>query len=155
MYSLYRKQRLNTSLDNVWGFISSPLNLEEITPPDMKFEILTGYNAERMYPGQIIEYNITPLLGIKINWVTEITHVQDKQYFVDEQRFGPYAFWHHQHKLLEVPGGVEMHDIVHYKVPLGYIGKMAHAMFIRKKLEHIFEFRFKHLDAKFNGAAHR
>ncbi len=110
----------------------------------MGFHILSG--ADRpMYSGQIIQYVVTPVLGIKTNWVTEITHVKDKMYFVDEQRFGPYALWHHKHFLREISGGVEMEDIVDYKMPLGILGRMVHPFLVKPKLNQIFEYRRKKL----------
>ena len=116
LYQLKSKQFLPISLDEAWAFLSEPRNLKTITPEYMGFEICDG--ADRpMYQGQIIQYIVTPVLGIKTKWVTEITHVVDKSFFVDEQRFGPYAFWHHKHFLKEVPGGVEMEDIIDYKIP--------------------------------------
>jgi hypothetical protein len=96
-----------------------------------------------MYAGQIIEYTVKPLLGIPLYWMTEITHVQEGAYFVDEQRFGPYIMWHHQHHFKEVTGGVMMTDIVHYKIPLGFLGDIAHWLFVKKQLQGIFDFRFK------------
>lgn len=110
----------------------------------MGFKTISGDEKE-MFAGQIIHYHITPLFGIKLQWVTEITHVQDRKFFVDEQRFGPYAFWHHKHFLKEIPGGVEMEDIVHYKVPMGILGQMAHPFLVKPKLEEIFAFRKKKL----------
>ena len=146
-YILNRTQRLPISLDEAWDFFSSPNNLENITPPDVSFRQLSP--AEKMYAGQIIRYYISPVLGIPLFWMTEITHVQDKVYFVDEQRFGPYAFWHHKHFFKEIPGGIEMTDVVDYKLPLGILGNIAHAIFVRKKLEGIFEYRNKVLEEKF------
>ena len=102
-----------------------------------------------MYPGQIIEYNVKPVGGIPLYWMTEITHVSDRQYFVDEQRFGPYSMWHHQHHFKTIEGGVEMTDIVHYKLPLWFLGDIAHTLFIRKQLHGIFDFRFKKAEELF------
>jgi ligand-binding SRPBCC domain-containing protein len=134
----------------LWDFMSSPQNLAKITPPYMGFHILTKLGDEKMHAGQIIEYYVTPLAGIKMHWVTEITHVKDKEYFVDEQRFGPYAFWHHKHLLKEVPGGVEMIDTLHYKVPFGILGKLVNALFIKNKVNEIFNFRYNKLEELFN-----
>lgn len=140
LYQLHIKQCLPISLDKAWEFLSDPKNLKTITPPEMGFHILSG--ADRpMYPGQIIHYLVSPIKGIKTQWVTEITHVVDRQFFVDEQRFGPYRLWHHKHFLKSIDGGVEMEDIVHYKLPFGFFGTLAHKLFVRKKLETIFEFR--------------
>lgn len=104
-----------------------------------------------MYPGQIIEYKVKPMLGIPLYWMTEITHVKDKEFFVDEQRYGPYSFWHHQHLFKEIEGGVEMIDIVHYKIPFWFIGDLAHALFVRKRLEHVFEYRYKVIEEMFSS----
>jgi len=142
IYRLHSKQNLPISLDKAWDLLSDPKNLQLITPDYMGFTILSG--ADRpMFPGQIIQYIVTPVLGIPTKWVTEITHVVDKQYFVDEQRFGPYALWHHKHFIEPIEGGVRMTDIVHYKLPLGFLGDIAHALFVKKQLSAIFDFRFK------------
>lgn len=144
LYSIHTKQKLPISLEEAWKFISDPKNLEVITPKSMGFKTLSGDEKE-MFAGQIIHYKITPLFGISMQWVTEITHVQDRKFFVDEQRFGPYNFWHHKHFLKEIPGGVEMEDIVHYKVPMGILGQMAHPFLVKPKLEEIFAYRQKKL----------
>ncbi len=143
-------QKLPMSIQQAWEFISSPYNLETITPEDMKFEITNGIlKTDKMYAGQVICYKLTPLLNIKMEWVTEITHVENLHYFVDEQRFGPYAFWHHQHILTEIDGGVLMEDIVHYKLPLGILGSIAHWLFVKNKLKNIFEFRYQKMEELF------
>lgn len=110
----------------------------------MGFVTLSG-DDRQMYPGQVIHYTVSPLMGIKMQWVTEITHVKDKAFFVDEQRFGPYRFWHHKHFLKEIPGGVEMEDIVHYKLPFSFLGNLAHPLLVKPKLEEIFAYRQKKL----------
>ncbi len=144
IYTLNAKQKLPISVDKAWEFLSSPDNLKTITPDYMGFHILSG--ADRpMYPGQIIQYLVTPVAGIKTKWVTEITHVVDKKYFVDEQRFGPYALWHHKHFIKAIPGGVEMEDIIDYKVPMGILGQWAHPFLVKPKLDSIFEYRRKKL----------
>jgi len=144
IYTLNAKQKLPISVDEAWEFLSSPDNLKTITPDYMGFHILSG--ADRpMYPGQIIQYLVTPVAGIKTRWVTEITHVVDKKYFVDEQRFGPYALWHHKHFIKAISGGVEMEDIIDYKVPMGIIGQWAHPFLVKPKLDSIFEYRRKKL----------
>lgn len=144
IYRLHTKQNLPISVDEAWDFLSSPKNLKTITPTYMGFNILSG--AEKpMFPGQIIQYIVTPVLGIPTKWVTEITHVRDKEYFVDEQRFGPYALWHHKHFLKEIPGGVEMEDIVDYKLPMGILGQLVHPILVKPKLKEIFDFRQKKL----------
>ena len=144
IYRLHTKQNLPITIDEAWELLSNPKNLQKITPDYMGFKILSG--ADRpMFPGQIIQYIVTPVLGIPAKWVTEITHVVDKQYFVDEQRFGPYALWHHKHFIKEIPGGVEMEDIVDYKVPMGIIGQLVHPFLVKPKLNEIFEYRRKKL----------
>lgn len=151
LHTLTTTQLLKSDMNTVWEFMSSPLNLAKITPTYMRFNILSDKNNfKEMYAGQLIEYTVTPLLGIKMYWATEITHVQNKQYFVDEQRFGPYKLWHHKHFLKEVPGGIEMTDVVHYKIPLGFIGRMANRLFIQNKVKEIFDYRFKKLEELFN-----
>lgn len=140
IYQLHSLQKLPISIEEAWDFLSSPKNLKTITPDYMGFDILSGAD-KKMYPGQIIEYIVKPVLGIPNKWVTEITHVIENKYFVDEQRFGPYALWHHKHFLKEVPGGVEMEDIIHYKLPFGIFGQLIHPILVKPKLEEIFEFR--------------
>lgn len=144
LYSKRTIQKLPISLEEAWKFIANPKNLEVITPKSMGFKTISGDEKE-MFAGQIIHYYITPLFGIKLQWVTEITHVQDRKFFVDEQRFGPYAFWHHKHFLKEIDGGVEMEDIIHYKVPMGILGQLVHPFLVKPKLEEIFAFRQKKL----------
>lgn len=148
VYTLTSKQKLPISLDEAWTFLSSPKNLKIITPDYMSFDIISG--ADRpMYAGQIIQYIVTPVFGIKTHWVSEITHVVDKKYFVDEQRFGPYALWHHKHFLKEIDGGVEMEDVIDYKLPFGFIGRIIHPMLVKPKLTEIFNYRTKKLNELF------
>lgn len=139
-YQFRQKQLIPADLDLVWEFISNPANLSRITPADMDFTI-TSESEKRMYAGQIISYKVRPLLNIPTTWVTEITHVKDKCYFVDEQRIGPYRMWHHEHFLKETLRGVEMTDIVSYLPPLGFLGAIANNLIIRKKLQQIFAYR--------------
>lgn len=143
VYSIKTVQLLKTDIDNAWDFFSSPKNLEKITPKSLGFNIISKHHGEKMYPGQIIEYTVKPVLGIPLYWMTEITHVEDKKYFVDEQRFGPYSLWHHQHHFRETKDGVEMTDIVHYKIPLSFLGDVAHSLFVKKQLKAIFDHRFE------------
>jgi len=144
VYRLSSKQKLPITVDKAWEFLSSPKNLKTITPAYMSFDIVSGADKP-MFAGQIIQYIVTPVLGIKTNWVTEITHVVDKQYFVDEQRFGPYALWHHKHFIKEIDGGVEMEDIIDYKVPFGFLGRLVHPILVKPKLAEIFNHRTKKL----------
>ncbi len=150
LHNLKATQILNSDIDTVWEFMSNPSNLSKITPEYMGFEVHTDLKGRSMYQGQIIEYTVRPLLGIPLHWVTEITHVKEKEYFVDEQRFGPYSFWHHQHWILPHKNGVEMFDEVHYRLPLGPLGKIANALYIKKQLEGIFRHRYQVLNNIFN-----
>ena len=141
-YSLKTEQYLPISLQEAWDFFSSPKNLSKITPKHMGF-IITNQPSETMFEGQIITYKVSPLLGVKINWMTEITTVKDNEYFIDEQRFGPYSLWHHRHHFYDIDGGIKMIDEVNYKLPFGFLGSVAHRLFVRKKLKSIFEYREK------------
>ena len=148
IYTLHKKQKLPITVDQAWDFLSDPKNLKTITPNYMGFNILSG--ADRpMFAGQIIQYIVTPVLGIKTKWVTEITHVVDKQYFVDEQRFGPYALWHHKHFIKKIEGGIEMEDIIDYKLPFGVMGQLVQPFLVKPKLEEIFNYRTKKLEELF------
>lgn len=143
-YLLKAEQAIPISLAEAWDFFSSPLNLAKITPKEMQFVVTSDYNQDtKMYAGMIITYKISPLLGIKMNWMTEITHVKDGEYFVDEQRFGPYALWHHQHHFKEIKGGVLMSDILDYAIPYGAIGRLANAVFVQNQVKKIFAYRKK------------
>ena len=148
IYQLKTKQKLPISLDKAWSFLSDPKNLKEITPDKMNFRILSGADRS-IYAGQIIQYKVTPMLGITTKWVTEITHVKDKEYFVDEQRFGPYSLWHHKHFVKEIDGVIEMEDIIDYKVPFGIFGQIAHILYVKNKLKQIFKYRENKLNKIF------
>ena len=124
-----------------WQFISRPENLKQITPQSMGFEIVTTDLPETMYPGMIIEYRVSPFRGLRQRWVTEITHVQEGSYFVDEQRVGPYAMWHHEHFIEPIEAGVRMKDIISYKLPLGPLGCIANRLLVHRQLETIFAYR--------------
>jgi len=149
VYTLKRTQFLPVRLADAWEFFSSPMNLEKITPSQMGFQILYKSGGDKMYPGQLIRYMVGVLPLIKLHWVTEITHVDKPFYFVDEQRFGPYALWHHQHHFSEVEGGVQMTDEVNYAIPLGFIGRLAHWFFVGRKVNAIFEHRYSALEKYF------
>ena len=148
LHQIHRKQELPISVERAWRFLSDPQNLGSITPPEMQFQIINGGN-QSMYAGQIIQYIIRPFPGISLRWVTEITHCKEEHYFVDEQRIGPYKIWHHKHFIRPVSSGVEMEDIVHYKLPLGWLGNLLHRLFIRRQLEDIFNFRAEKLASLF------
>ena len=150
IYTLTRKQVLPISLEQAWPFFSTPSNLEQITPAFLNFHI-TSPVPEEIYPGLIITYRIAAVAGIPMTWVTEIKHVVRLRQFVDEQRLGPYRFWHHLHRFREVEGGVEMEDIVHYAMPWGIFGRLVHAVFIRSRLKRIFDFRREYVEGYFRG----
>lgn len=150
-FSLKTTQRIPVSLDKAWSFFSDPANLKTITPADLGFEIISKHHGGFMYAGQIIEYTVKPLLGIPMYWMTEITHVEDKKFFVDEQRFGPYQLWHHQHHFKPIEGGVEMTDIVHYRIPMGIIGNLANGILVKSQLRKIFGHRFKAVETTFGA----
>jgi ligand-binding SRPBCC domain-containing protein len=149
MYQLKTEQKIPATIEEVWDFISSPRNLKHITPAQMGFEITNEPIADKMYTGMIISYKVAPILGIKMNWVTEITHVQDHEFFIDEQRLGPYTMWHHQHHIQPIDGGVIMKDIVSYIPPMGFLGDIANSIFIKSQLDAIFAFRHKAVDKYF------
>ncbi len=149
IYTLTRKQVLPITLEQAWPFFSTPANLEQITPAFLNFQI-TSEVPEEIYPGLIITYQIAAVAGIPMTWVTEIKHVIRLHQFVDEQRLGPYRFWHHLHRFREVEGGVEMEDIVHYVMPWGIFGRLVHALFIQSRLKRIFDFRREYLQGYFS-----
>lgn len=143
-YQLSFKQSFPISLAEAWDFFSSPNNLAKITPDDMEFTVTSAVDPnQKMYPGMIITYKVSPLFGIKLNWMTEITQVEPEQYFIDEQRFGPFKFWHHQHHFKAIPNGVEMTDVLTYGLPMGILGQMAHGIMVGNKIKAIFAFREK------------
>ena len=148
-YQFRREQLIQRPLETMWDFISNPYNLKKITPDYMGFDITSENLPKKMYEGMIISYKVSPLLGIKTTWVTEITHVKEGYYFVDEQRIGPYKLWHHQHFLEETEHGTLMTDIVSYSPPFGALGKLANKLVVRKKLAEIFDYRTKVLNEIF------
>ena len=146
-YSIKSTQHLPLSLQAAWYFFSPPNNFAKITPPDMSFIITSDKKGgEKMYAGQIITYILKPMLGIPVKWMTEITHVKEGEYFIDEQRFGPYKLWHHRHSFKKTATGVEMNDEVNYVLPFGILGTIAHKLFVRKRIEEIFTYRTKVVD---------
>lgn len=141
VYSFKFEQKLPINIEEAWGFFSSPRNLARITP-SMGFQIISELNEnQKMYPGILIGYKITPLMGIKMNWLTEITHIEHHKYFIDEQRFGPFALWHHQHHFKPINNGIEMTDILNYAIPYGFIGRLANSLIVRKRIQEIFNYR--------------
>ncbi len=141
VYTLERQTVLNTTLEKAWEYFSRPENLNEITPDDMQFKILTDVKGKKMHAGMIIHYRIQPAPFMSFGWTTEIAHSADNQFFVDEQRFGPYAFWHHQHLFEDKGTHVVMTDIVNYALPLGILGRIAHFVWVKNKLKGIFDYR--------------
>lgn len=143
VYSLYSRQHVPASLDAVWTFFSDAKNLLAVTSPSLNLKVTNEVYGNTVYAGQVMTYTVKPVLGIPLAWMTEITHVEEKKYFVDEQRKGPYTLWHHQHHFKAVEGGVEMTDLVHYRLPLGLLGNLANSLVVKKELEKIFTYRYQ------------
>ena len=152
VYQFRTEQLLPAPIEEVWDFISSPDNLKKITPESMGFEIISEGIPEKMYAGMMITYMVKPLFGIKTKWVTEITHIEQGKFFIDEQRVGPYSLWHHQHFVEKVENGVLMKDIVTYSPPFSFIGALVNSILIKKKLKEIFDYRRVALERHFNLA---
>ncbi len=152
LYTLKRTQTLPISLTEAWSFFATPDNLATITPQHLRFITLFSSGTGKMYPGQIICYMLYPIPFWRVRWVTEITHVQQPSYFVDEQRSGPYALWHHEHRFRETAGGVEMVDELAYAIPFGIIGRLAHRLFVKRMLNRIFDYRCQVLEQHFSPA---
>ncbi len=150
-YSIKTVQKIPVSLAQAWDFFSKPDNLKDITPSNLGFQIRSKHHGSTMYAGQIIEYTVKPILGIPLYWMTEITTVVEQSYFIDEQRFGPYTLWHHQHHFKAIEGGVEMTDIVHYRLPLWILGDIANSLFVQSQLQGIFDHRFFATEQKFGA----
>jgi ligand-binding SRPBCC domain-containing protein len=150
IYHLSRQQILPISLPEAWDFFSRPENLGLITPAHMQFKILYRSGGHKMYAGQLIRYKLKALSWLSVDWLTEITHVDEPCHFIDEQRSGPYALWHHQHHFKSVAGGVEMTDELNYAIPYGIIGRLAHLIFVGREVSAIFDFRYKILEQFFN-----
>lgn len=150
VHVLERRQALPISIERAWDYFSSPANLSRITPPWLGLR-LTAPLPDRMHPGLIITYRVRALPGVHVAWVTEITHVSEPHLFVDEQRFGPYRFWHHQHHFRQIAGGIEARDVVHYALPRG--AGLAGGWFVRRRLEEIFDFRRHVLEETFGTVA--
>lgn len=150
IYKIETVQEVNASLDECWAFFSSPQNLQKITPNDMGFQI-TDFDNKSVYPGQVIQYKVSPLLGIKLSWMTVIMAVKDQAYFIDEQRFGPYTLWHHKHFFEASKNGTKMTDVVHYALPLGFLGRIMNTLVVKNKLKEIFDYRCVKVDEIFNS----
>ena len=150
LYSFTRTQNLPITIEEAWDYFSNPRNLNEITPQKLNLT-MTCTLPENMYIGLLITYKVRPVLGIPLNWVTEITNIEEPLLFVDEQRFGPYRFWHHQHHFRKISGGVEMKDIVSYALPFDPFSRPINALIVRSKLNSIFDFRFRFLQQKYGA----
>ncbi|QBN18519.1 SRPBCC family protein [Flavobacterium nackdongense] len=150
IYKIETVQHISTSIEACWAFFSSPRNLQKITPEDMGFQI-TDYDGKSVYAGQVIQYKVSPLLGLKLSWMTVITSVKENHYFIDEQRFGPYALWHHKHFFEPTESGVKMTDVVHYALPLGFLGRIMNTLVVKNKLKQIFDYRVVKVDEIFNS----
>ncbi len=148
-YTLEREQQLNCGLEEAWKFFSSPMNLEKITPEEMRFEVLSDVGNMEIYKGMTIDYYVRPLLGIRLKWQTEITEVDHLKSFVDFQKKGPYKLWKHYHEFVENESGVLMRDRVEYSLPFGVLGRMMHSLIVRRKLKRIFDYRFNVLEKLF------
>jgi len=149
IYKLERHQFVPISIDQAWDFFSSPKNLKKITPDYLAFEITSDSQEDKMYAGMIITYIVKPILRIPLRWMTEIKHVSEPHFFVDEQRVGPYKIWHHEHHFKTTDGGVDMKDIIHYAMPLGILGRIAHTLFVKKQLNGIFNYRITAINKEF------
>lgn len=148
IYQLRKSLNLPINKEEAWSFLSDPRNLQKLMPEDMGFDIVSGA-GDKAYAGQLIEYNVVPFKGFKTRWVTEITHVQKPDYFVDIQLYGPYKLWHHKHFIHEIEGGVRIEDIVHYRLPLGFLGNLVHPILVKPKLESIFKTRTEKMNELF------
>jgi len=150
LYRVHKKIEIKATLTVAWKFFSDPTNLKFLTPPSLKMQITSPVESE-IYPGMIIVYKVHPILSIPLTWVTEITHVERERLFVDEQRYGPYKLWHHQHFFKETSQGVLIEDVVDYILPFGVLGRVAHAVMVSKQLEDIFSFRAEYLRGRFGA----
>ncbi len=150
VYRLQRTQNLPVSLETAWEFLCRPEHLRDLTPPGVGLTV-TSELPDRVYPGLIITYRLKLNKMLYFNWVTEITQAEPLRYFIDEQRSGPYRFWHHEHRLRSTEQGVEMTDLIHYALPFGFLGRMVHAAIVKNQLNAIFDYRRKALSERFGG----
>ncbi len=151
MYKLQQIQHIPVDINEAWNFFSSPDNLKLITPEYMNFKILNRSDVGDMYPGMIITYTISPLFNLSIKWATEITQLKDHKYFIDNQIKGPYKIWHHEHHFKETDKGVEMRDVLFYELSYGFLGKLVYKLFVKKRVEEIFNYRYKKIKELFNN----
>lgn len=150
VYQLIKIQQLHCDIDTAWSFFSTPGNLLRITPSEMKFTVLSDFQDENMYEGMIIDYKVSPLLGIPMRWQTKITQVDERKSFTDFQQSGPYKLWNHSHEFTPNKKGVLMKDTVRYELPFGVLGDIAHSLMVKKKINHIFDYRYQVLEELFN-----
>ena len=150
IYTLHREQVIPATLEQVWAYFATPRNLNEMTPPDMNFEYIRG-GDEAMYAGQNMEYRVSIVPRVSVTWLTQITHVEEGHRFIDEQRIGPYRLWIHEHRFEPLPNGVGMTDQVTYALPFGALGSLVHALYIRRRLEQIFDYRCEKVNTLFSG----
>ena len=150
IYKMIRKQVIPADIATLWDFFKDPSNLTAITPSYMNFVIKTMDTSDDIYAGQMITYSVAPIAKIPLFWMTEITAVEKHLYFIYEQRRGPYKMLHHQHHFTTTEKGVEMTDIVHYELPLGILGQIAHWLFVKRQLNQIFDYRYHKIEALFN-----
>ncbi len=153
IFKLERTQQIPISVNEAWNFFSQPGNLAKITPKEMDFVVTSDLGDGVMYSGMIITYTVRPLLGIPLTWMTEIKNIKEGEYFIDEQRVGPYKLWHHQHWFKSIPGGTEIRDVVHYQLPLGPLGNMMNSLLVKSELNKIFDYRFKKVEELFGKIA--
>jgi len=153
IFKLERTQQIPISVNEAWNFFSQPGNLAKITPKEMDFVVTSDLGDGVMYSGMIITYTVKPLLGIPLTWMTEIKNIKEGEYFIDEQRVGPYKLWHHQHWFKSIPGGTEIRDVVHYQLPLGPLGNMMNSLLVKSELNKIFDYRFKKVEELFGKIA--
>jgi ligand-binding SRPBCC domain-containing protein len=151
VHQLKREQQLSCDIETAWKFFSSANNLSKITPKDMNFIVRTKLENDEIYEGMTIDYYVSPLLGIKMDWRTEITQVDQHRSFTDFQMKGPYKLWNHFHEFIPNEKGVLIKDTVDYELPMGFLGEIAHKLFVKNKLEHIFSYRFNILEEMFNS----
>ncbi|MBU8891280.1 MAG: SRPBCC family protein [Bacteroidales bacterium] len=141
MHKLKKTQNISLPVQEAWEFFSQPDNIEKITPSNLHFKILSRSDAGEMYPGMIISYKVSSLSNLVVKWVTEVTQIKKHKYFIDHQIQGLYKIWHHEHHFKEIANGTEMKDILFYDVRFGFVGQLLHKIFIRKRIEEIFNYR--------------
>jgi ligand-binding SRPBCC domain-containing protein len=143
VYRLEDEIFLNAPLEEVWAFFTDPRTLQKITPDTMGFKHRFPPDAGQVYPGMLLTYRVSPIAGIPMTWVTRIVSVEPKTRFVDIQEKGPFAMWHHIHEFEPREGGCLVRDVLYYQLPLGFLGKIAHGLFVKRQNQAIFDHRKK------------